>query len=240
MGITQHCVTREQMRELDRCAIQDYEIPGIVLMENAGAGATKIIQAMLARRSELKSVLIVCGKGNNGGDGFVVARYLHNQGVQVHVVLIGKKTQLVSEAKINCNILQHLEIPFYEISNSQELNFIISDLPTKFLVIDSIFGTGLTGDIQEPFASIIQSLIELNMPVIALDIPSGLDANTGEILGVVLPAQMTITFGFAKQGFFRGQGTFYTGTVQVVDIGFPKELLHKIVHTKSVPPTTEQ
>lgn len=253
MANTEFYITREQAKELDRRAIQDYEIPGVVLMENAGAGAARFIQSFIIHSysrqipiadntlqpamSDLatsnQKVLIVCGKGNNGGDGFVIARHLHNQNIPVQVFLIGKKEQIdpLSEAGINLKILQHTSIPFQEIHDPQEFQNLLTGFPQQTILVDAIFGTGLAGAVKEPYFSIIQTIAKANMNVIAIDIPSGLDSNTGCVLGIALPAKITITFGLPKQGFIRGEGCQYTGLVYVIDIGFPKELIFELAKT---------
>jgi len=218
-------LTREQIRELDRRSIAEYNIPGILLMENAGAGAAEIICRLIRHGP----VIIFCGKGNNGGDGFVVARHLHNRGIPVSVCLIGSFSSVApqTEAGINLAILKHTKIPICEIANSSD-SFDIAQISPQTppeLIVDAVFGTGLNSTVQEPFASIFEQLNAWHYPIVALDIPSGLDANTGEILGSAINATLTITFGFPKIGFLRKQGPECTGIVRVVDISIPKELI---------------
>ncbi len=224
-------LSREQLRELDHLAIEQYGIPGIVLMENAGSKAANIIASMTSG-----PVVILCGKGNNGGDGFVLARYLHNWGIPFTVLLIGNSSQisLDTEAGINMQILQRMKIPIYEVSDLATLKSTWPTNPEPEIIVDAMFGTGLNGIVREPFLNIIQEIPKYKKPIIALDTPSGLDANTGDILGAAIPAILTITFAYPKKGFLFKYGPKYVGKVVVVDIGIPKELLEQLNNTRKL------
>lgn len=219
--------TKEQVRELDRIAIEEYQIPSIVLMENAGVGATSIILREIAAQ---KNVAIFCGKGNNGGDGFVIARHLHNNNVQVHVFFLGKVNEVAvdSDPGINLRILRNMKIPIIEVSSVQSLHKNKNAWQNCDYLVDAIFGTGLCREITGNILEIISEIKSWRKKTIAIDTPSGLDCNSGEILGEVLPAKITVTFALPKKGFFDKDGPSVTGNIEVVDISIPKELVEKL------------
>ena len=220
-------LTREEMRELDRKAIEEYKIPGIVLMENAGRNVAEEILKMLDDPQQAK-VAILCGKGNNGGDGFVVARHLHNHSISVYVFLVAKISDILKDgdAGTNLQILLNMKIPVKEILDIPGVNSILKELNGYNILADALFGTGLSGDVREPFKTLISGVNNLNKPTLSVDIPSGLDCNTGKFLGAAIKATKTVTFAVAKKGFYLNDGPSYTGKVIVSDIGIPKELIH--------------
>ncbi|HHT9108360.1 MAG TPA: NAD(P)H-hydrate epimerase [Candidatus Wunengus sp. YC64] len=219
-------LTREEMRELDRKAIEEYKIPGIILMENAGRNVAEEILQMIDDPHQAK-VAILCGKGNNGGDGFVVARHLHNHSIHVDVFLIARVSDILKDgdAGTNLQILLTMKIPVNEIFDIPGVNSILKELHNYTILADALFGTGLSGDVREPFKTLIHGVNNLNKPIISVDIPSGLDCNTGKILGAAIKATKTVTFAIAKNGFFLNDGPSYTGKVIVSDIGIPRELI---------------
>ena len=220
-------LTREEMLELDRKAIEEYKIPGIVLMENAGRNVAEEILKMLDDPQQAK-VAILCGKGNNGGDGFVVARHLHNHSISVYVFLVAKISDILKDgdAGTNLQILLNMKIPVKEILDIPGVNSILKELNGYNILADALFGTGLSGDVREPFKTLISGVNNLNKPTLSVDIPSGLDCNTGKFLGAAIKATKTVTFAVAKKGFYLNDGPSYTGKVIVLDIGIPKELIH--------------
>ncbi|OHB43682.1 MAG: NAD(P)H-hydrate epimerase, partial [Planctomycetes bacterium GWB2_41_19] len=215
-------LTREEMRELDRKAIEEYKIPGIILMENAGRNVAEEVLKMLDDPHQAK-VAILCGKGNNGGDGFVVARHLHNHSIHVDVFLIARVSDILKDgdAGTNLQILLTMKIPVNEIFDIPGVNSILKELRNYNILADALFGTGLSGDVREPFKTLIHGVNNLNKPIISVDIPSGLDCNTGKILGAAIKATKTVTFAIAKKGFFLNDGPSYTGKVIVSDISIP-------------------
>jgi len=219
-------LTREEMRELDRKAIEEYKIPGIILMENAGRNVAEEILKMLDDPQQAK-VAILCGKGNNGGDGFVVARHLHNHSISVDVFLIARVSDILKDgdAGTNLQILLNMKIPVKEIFDIPGVNSILKELHNYNILADALFGTGLSGDVREPFKTLIGGVNNLNKTIISVDIPSGLDCNTGKILGVAIKATKTVTFAVAKKGFYLNDGPSYTGKVIVSDISIPRELI---------------
>jgi len=219
-------LTREEMRELDRKAIEEYKIPGIVLMENAGRNVAEEVLQMIDNPQKVK-VAILCGKGNNGGDGFVVARHLHNHSISLNVFLVAKISDILKDgdAGTNLQILLNMKIPVKEIFDIPGVNSILKELYNYNILADALFGTGLSGDVREPFKTLIGGVNNLNKPIVSVDIPSGLDCNTGKILGVAIKATKTVTFAVAKKGFYLNDGPSYTGKVIVSDISIPRELI---------------
>jgi NAD(P)H-hydrate epimerase len=206
-------VSVKEMQELDREAIENKGIPSLVLMENAGKAVSEIALAEL-KNIENKRTAVFCGTGNNGGDGFVAARHLFNKGIDVDVYLIGQRQNLKNDSEINAEALDKIGAEIHEISAPVPVN--------HGLVIDAIFGIGLKGEIKEPARSIISDLNNKKALVISVDVPSGLDADTGEILGTAVKAGLTIAIQFPKQGFYKNSGPGYTGKIIPVDIGICK------------------
>ncbi len=228
-------VTREEVREVDRAAIDDYGMPGAILMENAGRGATDVALDMLGSGDTSRSrsasadrasgacppahVAIVCGRGNNGGDGYVVARHLHNRGIASTVHLLAPRDKIGGDALINLEIIERMTLDIRR-SEPGDLDFSPADL-----IVDAMLGTGLAGEVREPYLSAINAINDAGKPVLGIDIPSGLDANTGAILGNCVRATRTATFALPKIGFTRESGPDVTGEVTVIDIGVPREIL---------------
>lgn len=219
-------VTREEMRELDRKTIEVYEIPAIILMENAGRNVAEEILKMTDTQTKIK-VAVLCGKGNNGGDGFVAARHLHNYGIPVGVFLVAKISDILKDADAGTNlkILLNMKIDVREILLTTEMNSILMELRSYDIIVDALFGTGLSGEVREPFKMLIDGVNNLNRPIVSVDIPSGLDCNNGNILGTAMKAAKTVTFAVGKRGFYLGDGPVHTGKIIVTDICIPKELI---------------
>ncbi|PIE33854.1 bifunctional ADP-dependent NAD(P)H-hydrate dehydratase/NAD(P)H-hydrate epimerase [candidate division KSB3 bacterium] len=216
--------TADEIRELDRKAIEELGIPGVVLMENAGI---QVVQTMQKRYPDLKKrkVLIVCGKGNNGGDGFVVARHLYNRGVEVRVTLLAEKQQLNGDAKLNFEIADKMNIPIIEITSNEQLPAFRNLLPQADILVDAILGTGLKDAVKGFYKHTIESINKANTPIIAVDIPSGLSADTGAVLGSCIHADATVTFIIPKRAHSLYPAADYVGDLEVVDIGIPKKLV---------------
>jgi NAD(P)H-hydrate epimerase len=214
-------LTRAQVREIDRRAIEQYHIPGIVLMENAARGAADIAMEMLAG-VESPTVLIVCGGGNNGGDGLAIARHLHNRGVFVGV------GQAWTELKVTpwqTGDRRSMHLPVTSIHDAGIPTF---GEPVD-VIIDALFGTGLTRPIEGFIAEFIDRVINASgRPVLAIDVPSGLDCDTGEPLGPCVRATRTVTFVAEKAGFANPNSKQYTGEITVADIGCPRELIEEV------------
>lgn len=213
-------LTRSQMRELDRLAIEKYRIPALILMENAGRA---VAQEALKMVKPPARISVICGKGNNGGDGFVAARHLFNQGLKVYVFYLGHIMEAIDqgEAGINLRIIYEMGVPIKEISQVEP---ILPYLKKSDLIIDAIFGVGLERPIEGDLRVLIEKINQLNKPIIAIDVPSGLDCNKGIPLGVAIKASQTITLGAAKIGFKKPTAKKYLGKLTVADIGIPRFL----------------
>lgn len=211
-------VTAEQMRELDRRASVEFGVPSIVLMENAGLRTFDVALQMLTEVCG-QSAAIVCGKGNNGGDGFVVARHLHQAGAEVRVLLIGRRDDVKGDALINLEIAEKSGINIEEVSEIAHLQMILAH---SDLIVDALFGTGIKGDITGFAGEVIDAINASGRPVVSVDLPSGLDADTGQIGGRCVIADATVTFALPKIGLVTHPGVEYAGEVTVAEIGVPK------------------
>ncbi len=223
----QKALTREQMRELDRIAIEDYGIPGLILMENAGTACAAAASRMLGG-AEGKCVLILAGRGNNGGDGFVVARHLSNRGADVAVLLLAAVDEVLEgggDAATNLRIALAMDIPVEQVPTAQQVREAMRQRAAPDLLVDALLGTGISGEVREPFASAIRSINETDAPVLAVDVPSGLDCDTGEPLGAAVRADRTVTFAALKAGMTQPGAERFTGPVTVAQISIPQQLI---------------
>ena len=217
-------VTVEQIQELDRRAISDKGIPSLVLMENAGRAVAEQAWTML-RRVQSPGICVVCGLGNNGGDGLVAARHLFNAGLAVKIVVLGRVAQLKEDARVNAEILSHCG---YRMQERPSLRSLVQTIRRADLVIDAIFGVGLSREVIGHFREAIALINQHARAVLAVDIPSGLDGNTGRILGVAVQAKRTVTFTYAKKGMACGLGPKVSGKIVVADIGIPERLRRRL------------
>lgn len=211
------------MRDIDAKAQTTFGIPELLLMESAGREASQVILESMKGRAG--SAVFFCGKGNNGGDGFVAARYLLLQEVPVALFLIGERGLLKGSARTHFEMLERFGCPIYELKGKESLSKATAAKGPFLLAVDALLGIGLTGDVRDPYRSVIHHMNRLGCPVFAIDIPSGLCATTGQILGSCVKADQTITFGLPKKGFYTGKGPSVTGKVTVKNIGYPKVLL---------------
>lgn len=205
--------TRESVRKLDRLAVEQYRIPSIVLMENASIHIASAAMKMV-RGKKNPRIIIFCGPGNNGGDGFAAARHLHNAGARVSLILSGPVARYSGDAAINLQITRLMNVPIRTPSR----------LGRTDLIIDALLGTGLDRPVTGVIAGFIQKINTQKSPVLAVDIPSGLDADTGHPLGIAVKATQTITLAGLKVGFLNPHARPYLGRVSVGDIGIPREL----------------
>ena len=218
-----NAVDASTMRQIDLKAQEDFGIPEILLMESAGRETADVILDFLKDRPG--KIAFFCGKGNNGGDGFVAARHLWLKGFPVIIFLVGEKNQLKDSARLNFEILLRMDCPIYEIREEQELSKEILKMAPFLLAVDALLGIGLKGEVREPYRNAIEQMNRLSCPKVSVDIPSGLCADTGRILGVCIQAKLTVTFGFLKQGLLRGEGPRVAGRVIVTPISLPTQLL---------------
>ena len=218
-------VTVKQIQKLDKIAIEQFGMPSLVLMEKAGASVAEEILRYLKKKK--RSVCVVCGLGNNAGDGFVTARYLIDAGVDVHIFLFGRKEDLKADALANYKILKKFNV------RVRNLNGLTKEFLNKVneasVVIDAIFGVGLNRVIQDPFKKVIERINVHAKHIVSIDIPSGLNGTTGKIFGVCVKANQTVTFSFAKKGFFMCEGPKFTGRLKIVDIGIPQKVKRLVV-----------
>lgn len=219
-------VTAKQMQLLDRAAIEQHGIPSLKLMERAGAGVADVAEKYASKRKG--SVVVVCGRGNNGGDGLVVARLLIERGHDVTVFMAGRPTDLSGDARANWERLALLTTHLYEIISEADLAPHYPKFVSASVIVDALFGTGLTRDLTGLAAYLVEYMNAVKRPIIAVDIPSGLSADTGKPLGVAIHAARTVTFGRPKLGLFVGDSTDYAGKVDVVDVGIPVEEVKKL------------
>jgi NAD(P)H-hydrate epimerase len=216
-------LTRRQVRQIDQLAVEQLKIPSILLMENAGRGAAEWIHGKWSEGPG--SVAIFCGTGNNGGDGFVIARHLHNHGWRVRIYLVGDERRLAADAAVNYEIIRAMEIPVEKLTTEQAILAAGAAPAPEDVVVDALLGTGFSGEVREPVAGAIRAINAASVRgVVAVDVPSGLDCDTGEVANVAVRATATVTFVAAKPGFERGEGAGLVGEVIVVGIGTPPEL----------------
>jgi ADP-dependent NAD(P)H-hydrate dehydratase / NAD(P)H-hydrate epimerase len=219
------------MRQVDERAIRELGIPGSTLMENAGRGAADAALAWLAeqkRASRASRVVIVCGKGGNGGDGFVMARHLKRRGVRCEVIVAADVEDIRGDAATKLRELRKVGIRPVTLADAGAL---APALARADLVVDALLGTGVRGDIEGPVAAAIQAINTAGRPVLALDVPSGLAADGGEPLTIAVRADATVTFGGLKVGLVVPPGRALAGRVRVVDIGVPAEALTRGIRT---------
>lgn len=216
-------VTAEKMRRMDDRAMQEYGIPGVVLMENAGLRVVEEIQKMGISRSS--RVVVISGKGNNGGDGFVIARHLINLGVRVEVFAFSREEEYKGDALVNFLVLKNMGVEPIHILIQEDLFTLERELVHAHLVVDALLGTGLTSQVRGLMAGAIDCLNRAEKTVISVDIPSGIHGDTGEILGRAVKASKTVTFALPKQGLFLYPGAEYAGDIIVGDISMPREVM---------------
>lgn len=212
-------MTRQQARRFDRWAIDTLGIPAVVLMENAGCSCAELIKDKLSAVTCPK-ICIFCGTGNNGGDGYVIARHLLNSGFNVAVVVCGDCSRIKDEAKINLDILRRLGQPVRTLDFDSDIAGQVQSLGGGCdMVVDSLFGTGFKGPVGSEYKELIDSINALNKPILAVDIPSGLDCDSGLALGSAVKAAYTVTFGAVKKGLTSPDAAAYCGQVFIASIG---------------------
>ncbi len=208
-------LTAKTARAIDCKAREKFGISTLVLMENAGSAvAGEIVKSGKGK----KKIAIFCGKGNNGGDGLVAARHLLAQGINSDIFLAGKLSEVRNEAKTNLEILLNLKRKVVEVN---EINAGKIDIAKYGLIIDALLGVGLTGQVRAIYSDLICLINSSKAYIVSVDIPSGLDATTGKILGCCVKADKTITFIAKKHGMIMGSGPKYCGKILVVDLGIP-------------------
>ena len=223
-------VTAAEMRQIDQDTIEGIGIPGIVLMETAGSAIVRVIER---HYPTCQRIGIFAGKGNNGGDGIVIARQLAHVGRDVRVFLVSPPDSFTGEAQLNLQIAKNLGLRIEEIltgiafesDTSRDSNTFLNHIAGCELLVDAILGTGLRGDVRDPIATVINAINRLPIPILSVDLPSGLDADTGHPLGTCVRADRTVTIGLPKRGLLMHPGAELAGKLEVVDIGFPEQVV---------------
>src|SRR5438552_10633132 len=213
-----------QMREADRRTIEEVGIPSLVLMENAGRQAVAAMEAMHTDLLE-RQVAVLCGRGNNGGDGFVVARTLAQRGVDVSVFLLGSVADVRGDARTNLEILGRLGITVVEVADSQAWELHFSEVSDCTLIVDAIFGTGLNAPVSGLIESVVADVNASGIPVVAIDLPSGLSADSAEPIGDSIEAGLTVTIAAPKLLLILPPAETRAGDIVIADIGIPADVL---------------
>ncbi len=208
--------TAEEMQNIDRITIDKFGIAGTVLMERAGLAVVEKINELYPG----KRIVVLCGSGNNGGDGFVIARELHNQGRKVEVYITSSPLKLKGDAKTNYFIAKKFGVTVFPAKK-----FLRRRFSAHYLIIDALLGTGLSKSVNAPLSDVINKANRLPCPVISVDLPSGISSDTGQIMGTAIKTNTTITFGLPKRGHLIYPGAECTGQLFVEDIGFPGSLI---------------
>ena len=212
---------------MDRLAIESFGIPGMVLMESAGRGAVDILYRHFPDIRRMK-VGITAGRGNNGGDGFVIARYLAGDCVKISVYLLSDRGRVQGDAAANLKLLDRIGVSVIEIPNEKAFESHLASMKECDIWVDAMLGTGLKSDVRGLFKEVIEFLNTLQKPILAVDIPSGLDSDTGKPRGSCIKAAVTATFGLPKIGQVVFPGGQFVGALEVVDIGMPRHVIDKV------------
>lgn len=220
-------LTRQQIRQIDRSAIEQYGIPGVVLMENAGRGTAQHVIEMLDDVED-KHVTVACGGGNNGGDGFVIARHLHNAGAGVTVLVAAEPDRLAGDAATNFRIVQAMGLPMVLALTTEQITQAGQTLAGADVIVDALLGTGFAGRVRPPMDDLIEHINaaqQRGVKVVSVDIPSGLDCDSGLPGGIAVRANLTATFVAPKVGMLEPMAADHVGRLVVVDIGVPSRLV---------------
>src|SRR6187455_1662267 len=213
-----------QMREADRFTIDEIGIPSLVLMENAGRQVVAAMEAAYEAQLEGR-VAVLCGRGNNGGDGFVVARTLLQRGIDAAVFVIGSVADVRGDARTNLDILGRLGITVVEINDEQSWELHFSEISQCTLIVDAIFGTGLKSALGGMMETVVADVNAAGIPIVSIDLPSGLSADTPHLIGDCIDASMTVTLAAPKLPLVLPPGEAHAGDVVIADIGIPSDVL---------------
>jgi NAD(P)H-hydrate epimerase len=241
LEIAMKLVLPEQMNAIDACAIKEYGIPGLLLMENAASAVVSEAASMLGG-CRGRRVVVLAGRGNNGGDGFAAARLLHCKGADVHVYLIGSKATVSGDALANLTILEGIGIQVIELLEEKSLDALCADMEKAQLILDGIFGIGLNRGVSGLAGAVIERANASGKAILSIDIPSGVDGTDGTVKGACINATATVTFCLPKTGLVLHPGCEYTGRLITSDIGMPlcainrQELDTDLIDTEMVSP----
>ena len=224
--------TAEEMRRADRRATDRYGVPSLLLMENAGRGAVDALERVLGPVGS-RRIAVVCGKGNNGGDGFVVARHLIGRGARVSTWLVGRAADVQGDARVNLDALQRAGERVAEAPDAAGDAFgrLRAELGDADLVVDALLGTGVRGSATGAVAAAIEAINAVGRPVVSLDLPSGLPSDGEAPAGPVVRARATVTFGLPKLGLVQPDGVAHAGRVEIADLGIPRAWLEEGIPT---------
>jgi NAD(P)H-hydrate epimerase len=222
-----YLVTAAEMRAYDSTAIQDFGIPGVVLMENAGRSTFQILNKRMGGDVRDLRVAVVAGPGNNGGDGYVIARYLINHGADVGTFLLSPRDKIQGDAAINLRVLEKMTPHVFEITDKDSLDRAICQWQEADVIVDALLGTGLSSEVRSPYKEAILGINSCHGLILSVDLPSGLHADTGDALGCAVKADLTCSYGFRKIGSALYPGLIYCGAVEVVDISIPLTAVEK-------------
>ena len=217
-------LTKEQAAQIDRCANTEFGISGLVLMENAGRGASDLLCALQVS----SPIVVCCGKGNNAGDGYVIARHLLTRSFEVTVLNWETAEKLRGDARTNYEILRSMQVEIVE-NAAREESTSRQLLAEAAWIVDALLGTGTSGPPRPPIDRAINAINLASAETLAVDIPSGLDCNTGGVPGVAVRANHTCTFAAPKVGLLTGEGPKHSGNVHVVDLGIPPEVIRRVI-----------
>jgi ADP-dependent NAD(P)H-hydrate dehydratase / NAD(P)H-hydrate epimerase len=220
-------LTAAQMREADRYTIEEIGIPSLVLMENAGRQVVAALEAAYEERLDGR-VAVLCGRGNNGGDGFVVARTLLQRGVDCAVFVIGAVADVRGDARVNLDILGRLGVTVVEINDEQTWELHFSEISQCTLIVDAIFGTGLTSGLSGMLETVVADVNASGIPIVSIDLPSGLSADTPHLIGDCIDASMTVTLAAPKLPLILPPAEAHAGDVVIADIGIPAEVIEEL------------
>lgn len=219
-------LSRDQVRRVDRLAIEQFGMTGLVLMENAGRNAAEIIDRAYGPE---ECAHIFCGTGNNGGDGCVIARHLLNRRWDVTLVMTGPRDRMTHDTNANYHILEAMNARLVSAEDAAAQSRAVEAIGADAVVIDALLGTGFTGSVRTPADRLIDAVNERpKRATVAIDVPSGLDCDTGLVGNTAIRADLTITFVAAKRGFAQPEAGAYLGRVEVADIGAPRTLVDEI------------
>ncbi len=216
-------VTAQEMRNIDTYCIEKLGIPGIVLMENA---ALKVLNNLNIKSYD--SFTIVCGTGNNGGDGLALARHLISLNKKVSIFIIGSTENLKGDYKINYEILKNMNINLHYIHINKDISSLKKSISESQITVDAVFGTGLCRNVEGIYKEVL-SIINNSSYIVSIDVPSGLNADTGEIMGISVKANKTITFQLIKKGFLNNEAKYFTGEIIVEPIGMPQFIIDMFI-----------
>jgi ADP-dependent NAD(P)H-hydrate dehydratase / NAD(P)H-hydrate epimerase len=214
----------EQMREADRRTIEDLGLPSIVLMENAGRQTVAAIEAAFDQLPASR-VAVLCGRGNNGGDGFVIARTLAQRGVEALVFVIGQVAEVQGDARTNLEVLGRLGLTVVEVTNAQEWELHFSQVSACDLIVDAILGTGFRGRLTGLLETVVEDINELEAPIVAVDLPTGLSADSADLPGEAVDATMTVTLAAPKIPLIFPPADARAGDLVIADIGIPEPII---------------